>query len=157
MLPEAASDDPARNSDGVLFQRSIPADFRWVRRAMHEAEDALVNAGLAAGDVGSIAIVLAETLNNVVEHALADLSEQKITVIIRHRSKSLMVEVRDSGRPMPRGRAPTGAHPMGEGSQFDAMPEGGYGWFLIREIVQDLVYDRQNDENILFFRYRLSG
>ena len=44
----------------------------------------------------------------------------------------------------------------GEFNQFDTMPEGGYGWFLIRELVQDLVYDRQNDENILFFRYRLS-
>ena len=59
----------------------------------------------------------------------------------------------DSGS---KGRAPIGNHPMTEFNQFDTMPEGGYGWFLIRELVQDLVYDRQNDENILFFRYKLS-
>lgn len=138
------------------IEKCIPVDYRWVRRAIHEVEEELLEARVTKEDIGSISIVLAEAMNNVVEHAFEDNQGEKITLIVRKRSKSLIVEIRDSGRPMPKGRAPIGNHPMTEFNQFDTMPEGGYGWFLIRELVQDLVYDRQNDENILFFRYKLS-
>lgn len=138
------------------IEKKIPADYRWVRRSIHEVEDMLHNAGIASEDIGSIAIVLAEALNNVVEHALANTTGEAITLVVRARSRSLLFEIRDRGRPMPKGRAPVGNHPMSEFNQFDPLPEGGYGWFLIRELVQDLVYDRVNDENILFFRYRLT-
>ena len=97
-------------------------------------------------------IVLAEALNNVVEHAYPDPGSGMVRLLIRQRPRALMVEIRDYGKPMPQGRAPIGNHPMTEFHQHDAMPEGGYGWFLIREIVRDLVYDRRNDENFLLFR-----
>lgn len=139
-----------------VIEKRIPADYRWVRRAIHEVEDDLIKVGIHKEDIGSVSIVLAEVLNNVIEHAFSDKKGEDITLIVRQRSKSLLVEIRDKGRPMPKGRAPMGNHPMSEPDRFDTMPEGGYGWFLIRELVQDLVYDRQNDENILFFRYKLS-
>ncbi|MEM7753028.1 MAG: ATP-binding protein [Pseudomonadota bacterium] len=139
------------------IEKVIPADYRWVRRAIHELETELAKGGVSADHIGSISIVLAEALNNVVEHAMEENAGGDINVVLRARSKSLLFEIRDKGRPMPEGRAPMGNHPMTEFNQFDALPEGGYGWYLIRELVQDLVYDRQNDENILFFRYRLDG
>ena len=155
MPHDGSSDDQAQVSQSHTIEKLIPADYRWVRRGIHEVESELAAIGVSAEDVGSISIVLAEALNNVVEHAFESNEGQKITLVIRSRRKSLLVEIRDSGRPMPKGRAPIGNHPMTEFNQFDTLPEGGYGWFLIRELVQDLVYDRQNDENILFFRYRI--
>lgn len=137
------------------IEKTIPADYRWVRRVIHEIEDEFFAAGIPSEDIGSISIVLAEALNNIVEHAFDSNEGQTIVLVMRARRTSLLFEIRDKGRPMPKGRAPVGNHPMSEFNQFDALPEGGYGWFLIRELVQDLVYDRQNDENILFFRYRL--
>jgi hypothetical protein len=38
---------------------------------------------------------------------------------------------------MPQDRAPIGDHPMSE--DHDPMPEGGYGWFLIRELLRYLI------------------
>lgn len=153
-------DGSAGNHQQVVLpstiEKRIPADYRWVRRAIHEVEDELVAAGVASEDIGSISIFLAEALNNVVEHAFNEEDGQAITLVIRARRNALLFEIRDNGRPMPAGRAPDGNNPMSEDNQFDAMPEGGFGWFLIRELVQDLVYDRQNNENILFFRFRLS-
>lgn len=156
MPHDGSQDGQPGSSNSDVIEKRIPADFRWVRRTIHEVEEDLLRADIGKEDIGSISIVLAEALNNVVEHALNDRDEQKITLITRQRSRSLLVEIRDSGRPMPRGRAPTGNHPMTEFDRFNTLPEGGYGWFLIRELVQDLVYDRQNDENILFFRYKLA-
>jgi serine/threonine-protein kinase RsbW len=157
-MPDDGTTDGPR--DSILpsaIERSIPADYRWVRRAIHELEDELAAAGVPSEDIGSLSIVLAEALNNIVEHAFGENGGDDITLVIRARSKSLLVELRDKGKPMPRGRAPIGNHPMSDFNQFEALPEGGYGWYLIRELVQDLVYDRKNDENILFFRYRLGG
>ena len=143
-------------ANGTLIDRTFPSDFRWVRRVIHETQDALRTDGCTAEDVDTVEIVLAEALNNVVEHAY---SEQEgvgdITLQIRRRGNFLMIELRDKGKPMPNGRAPMGNHPMTEFNAKDAMPEGGYGWFLIRELVLDLIYDRKEGENILFMTYRL--
>ncbi len=155
MPHDGSSDGQGQVNLPSNIEKTIPADYRWVRRTIHEIEDEFFAAGIPSEDIGSIAIVLAEALNNVVEHAFTSSEGQTITLVVRARSKSLLFEIRDKGKPMPKGRAPMGNHPMTEFHQFDALPEGGYGWFLIRELVQDLVYDRQNDENILFFRYRL--
>ncbi|MBT8417805.1 MAG: ATP-binding protein [Silicimonas sp.] len=150
----------ARNADlpgsalpanGTIIEMSFKATFRWVRRAIHETMDALESTGLTAEDLGSVEIVLAEALNNIVEHAYPQGEPGDISLSLRRRNTGLMVEVRDSGRPMPNGRAPIGNHPMAE-FQDDPMPEGGYGWFLIRELVQDLIYDRSAGENFLIFR-----
>ncbi|MEM6384789.1 MAG: ATP-binding protein [Pseudomonadota bacterium] len=157
MPHDGSSENQISSPLASTIEKTIPADYRWVRRTIHELEDDFVASGIGSEDIGSIAIVLAEALNNVVEHAFENNEGQDITLLVRARSKSLLFEIRDKGRPMPKGRAPVGNHPMSEFNQFDTLPEGGYGWFLIRELVQDLVYDRQNDENILFFRYKLSS
>ena len=157
-MPHDGAQDAS--SDSLTFgtiERTFPSDFRWVRRTIHEIEDLLIAEGMASEDVGSVSIVLAEALNNVVEHAYDDGEKGEVTLIIRKRGASLIIEIRDKGKPMPKGRAPVGNHPMTEFNQFDAMPEGGFGWFLIRELVRDLVYDRKDGENILYFRYRPDG
>lgn len=138
------------------IEKRVPTDYRWVRRSIHELEAEFAAVGISPDDVGSISIILAEVLNNIVEHATEDAKEGHIDLVVRARGKSLVFEIRDSGRPMPAGRAPIGNNPMNDAEQLESLPEGGFGWFLIRELVQDLVYDRQNDENILFFRYRMS-
>lgn len=141
---------------GVIIDETFPADFRWVRRWLQRSNDRLVDEGVSEDDLHSVEIVLAEALNNVVEHAYPEGKTGEMRLLIRKRNSALMVEISDRGRPMPQGRAPLGNHPMTEFNQHDAMPEGGYGWFIIREIVRDLVYDRRDDQNILLFRLKLS-
>ena len=55
---------------------------------------------------------------------------------------------------MPNGRTPDGEHPADAVSKTN-MPEGGYGWFLIKQLARDMVYDRENGENFLIFRIPL--
>ncbi|MGI9389220.1 MAG: ATP-binding protein, partial [Boseongicola sp.] len=66
----------------------------------------------------------------------------------------LLIEIRDSGKPMPNGRTPVGEHPADAAPQA-GMPEGGYGWYLIKQLARDMVYDRENGENFLIFRMPL--
>lgn len=146
----------ARPANGTILELNFKATFRWVRRAIHETMDVLEDMGLKAEELGSIEIVLAEALNNIVEHAYPKGEPGDIKLSLRQRNAGLMVEVKDSGRPMPNGRAPIGNHPMAECDE-DPMPEGGYGWYLIRELVQDLIYDRRDGENFLIFRLAVSA
>lgn len=143
-------------TEGVVVEMSFKATFRWVRRAVHETMDALEGRGLTPEEMGSVEIVLAEALNNVVEHAYPAEEPGDIRLTLRLRRTGVMVEIRDQGRPMPNGRAPLGNHPMAEFDP-DPMPEGGYGWYLIRELVQDLIYDRRDGANFLVFRLAIGG
>ena len=146
--PELPEGEPRQS---VVAQLSFKATFRWVRRSIHEAMDALEGFGLSGEEMGTIEIVLAEALNNVVEHAYPEGEPGVVHLSLRLRRSGLMVEIRDQGRTMPNGRAPIGDHPMAAADE-DPMPEGGYGWYLIRELVSDLIYDRRDGENILVFR-----
>lgn len=157
-MPHDGSAEPKTDtSSNVNIEKTLPAEYRWVRRVIHEIEDLLCERGISSEDIGSVAIILAEAMNNVVEHAYHDVEDGEIKLVMRQRGQSLILEITDRGKPMPKGRAPMGNHPMSEFDANDAMPEGGYGWFLIRELVRDLVYDRKEDQNLLFFRYRLES
>ncbi|MEO9823328.1 MAG: ATP-binding protein [Paracoccaceae bacterium] len=141
---------------GIIVSHSFPSDFRWVRRIIHQTTEALSKNGLSAEAVGSVEIVLAEALNNIVEHAYEEEAPGDINLVIKQRRSSLLFEISDKGNAMPNGRAPLGNHPMSEFNN-DPMPEGGYGWFLIRELVRDLIYDRRDDQNFLIFRMAIES
>ncbi len=153
----ARPDDQMNGQPRTLLDKTYPADFRWVRRAIQNACEELRRDGVSEDGIGSVEIVLAEALNNVAEHAYPEDTPGELRLIIRRRAKALMFEIRDRGKPMPKGRAPMGNHPMTEFNQHDSMPEGGYGWFLIREIVSDLIYDRRDDENFLVIRMAIDA
>ena len=158
-MPRDSANSAHSTSSGIdiLVNETFPADFRWVRRWIQNTVDQLIASGVSADDASSVEIVLAEVLNNIVEHAYPAEKPGKIGLSVRRRNSALMFEITDKGRPMPKGRAPIGNHPMSEFCSDDAMPEGGYGWYLIREIVRDLVYDRRDNENILLFRIRITA
>ena len=122
-----------------------------MRKTLENVTELLAPLELTAEETGSIELVLAEALNNVVEHAYTPGIPGPVSLVVRHRRASLLFEVRDKGFPMPNGRAPDGKNPTKEVVQ-STLPEGGFGWFLIRELANDLIYDRQDDENILIFR-----
>ena len=100
--------------------------------------------------------MLAETLNNVVEHAHAERTDGRIDIESTLCATGLAFCVRDDGAPMPDGQLPTGALAELSGG-LDALPEGGFGWFMIRSLTQDLHYARSDGWNQLNFRIPVEG
>lgn len=97
---------------------------------------------------GTAQIVLAEVLNNIVEHAYAA-DGGEIHVSLQPTPAGVFVAVRDQGRALPNQELPQGNPPVGDPA--DGLPEGGFGWFLIRNLVQDLTYQRTGATNHLTF------
>jgi serine/threonine-protein kinase RsbW len=101
---------------------------------------------LAPADRNTAEIVLAEVLNNIVEHAYST-GPGPIRLWFGLEPGQLCVRIEDEGRPMPGNRLPAGQLPLPAD-----LAEGGFGWHLIRSLSTDLRYDRCGGVNRLCFR-----
>lgn len=127
----------------------IPSDPMAVRQALCALFDSLMAGRMSADARDTAQIVLAEALNNIVEHAYAHTSGE-IEVTVDVSPLGLTCRIMDAGLPLPGGALPQGALPalrLG-----DDLPEGGFGWHLIRTLSEDLDYRREGGRNFLTFR-----
>lgn len=122
-----------------------------VRRALRCTLGGLAGLDLSGDEAASIELALAEVLNNVVEHAYDSRPSGVIEFRVRNDGNGLECTVFDDGIPMPGGRIPPGLDDW-EATGSPAVPEGGFGWFLIRSLSRDLHYERADGRNALHFR-----
>ncbi|MEL6618233.1 MAG: ATP-binding protein [Pseudomonadota bacterium] len=142
----------AASSAVTDFQLSLNCSFLSVRRGVEAVMQALSPLDLDVEECGTVELVLAEAMNNIVEHAYPPSDEPGlIHLSCTHAPDGLHVKIRDAGRPMPDGATPIGAAAQVD-VEFDDLPEGGFGWFLIKDLAKDVEYRRMNDENHLTFR-----
>jgi serine/threonine-protein kinase RsbW len=124
----------------------IPSDPMAVRQGLKSLFESLLLRQLDMADRGKAEIVLAEALNNIVEHAYADgTGEIELTICLNQRG--LTCRIVDHGAPMPQEVLPAGHLATPE-----SLPEGGFGWHLIRTLSEDLRYARVAGQNQLTFR-----
>ena len=126
----------------------IDSDMMAVRDGLHSLFSCELLVGLTEESRGTAEIVLAEALNNVVEHAYARYPG-KIEVVMRRCDPELLFDISDDGLPMPGAEPPLGH--LREVLEIDDLPEGGFGWFLIRSLAHGLAYRRLDDRNLLSF------
>ena len=141
----------------AVFECHFPGTSEDVRAQLLEVERfAADSAGCETGH-GDLMIVLGEVLNNIVEHALADdSSDGAIHLRLDFAVDAIAVETRDRGRALPEGALPQGEAPSIDVERMD-LPEGGFGWYLIHSLAQDLDYDRSEGQNTLRFNVPYSG
>lgn len=119
-----------------------------------DASDLAERAGVLCARAGaadlsdSLRLCLAEALNNVVEHAYSGDGSGQIDVTLKLGAGGFDVTVADGGAPMPGGVVPAGEPGM-DRRDLERLPEGGFGWFLIRNEVDRLAYERRCGRNFL--------
>ena len=145
--------DPAPPDDALFDRRCAGTDA-----AVAETLDAL-QAALAArlvdpARMGDLAIVLGEVLNNTVEHAMAGRDDGWIAVAVQERGDRLEVLVTDDGRALPPALLAGGDAALPEmGDAVEDLPEGGFGWFIIHTLVDDMTYEREDGVNRMSFSF----
>jgi serine/threonine-protein kinase RsbW len=123
-----------------------------VREALDQFLSALVPLKLDPQERTAVELVLAEALNNIVEHAYPMASiEGPIRIKGHHHRDGLHIHIVDEGMAMPDGQTPLGCAPSVDVDLMD-LPEGGFGWFLIKDLAKDVVYARVEGENRLQLR-----
>jgi len=138
------------------FGVSVQSGQMAVRDALSKLLDGLAPLSLDVEEAGTVELVMAEALNNIVEHAYPDGDAAgPIDITCEHQDDGLHLTVIDRGRGMPDGRTPLGAQVEVDVALND-MPEGGFGWFLIKDLAKNVTYQRIGSENHLNLRLAVS-
>lgn len=137
-----------------LIRLVFPGEPLAVRQALRRVIETLDDLPLRSEDCGTVEIVLAEVLNNIVEHAYGNKEPGSIDLSIEHGADMLCIELSDCGKPMPGEQPPLGQQAV-MGHSLEQLPEGGFGWFLIRSMTEHLNYRREQGRNRLSFRLQL--
>ncbi len=96
-----------------------------------------------------IELVMAEILNNIVEHALAGKpTTESIHISCRISGGFVSIVFNDPGTPYADKDLPC-PEPRSAGAQARGLPEGGFGWGLIHLLAKDISYVRANHRNLL--------
>ena len=146
-----AMDDMRR----ALVSHRFPASNAAVRETLLQIDAALCAADVDADLRTRAQIALAEACNNIVEHAYGPLDPsgaQMIRVDIAGDQDGLHITLRDQGRAMPDGPLPGCRLPPLDPKNPHTLPEGGFGWALLRKMTRALSTTRHDGQNILQFQ-----
>ena len=124
------------NSDQQVVTDVVKQSIAWLNT--HDVE-----ADLAA----NAEIVLAEALNNIVEHAFEFQPTGQIDLSAELSELNLTFMLKDNGKVFP--GIPQKKEMKGAEIAFEDLPEGGFGWFLIHELTEQIAYARLEDQNAL--------
>jgi len=151
-LARAPSDPPAGGGSPTIgwgYRTDIGATREQVSRALVRLNHELVGLGLERDALIPTELVLAEVLNNIVEHAYGDSAQGDIALEAAVHSNTIWCQVIDFGRPMPGGKIPPALRYDLDAMKVSDLPEGGFGWGLIRDLTTNLIYERNGQENRL--------
>lgn len=127
----------------VFFAVDVTGTPKGVRRGLLQVLSSPPCRALTAEQRDTAQLLLAEVLNNIVEHAYAGRAGD-IRLWIGRSDREVLIRIEDEGCPMPGGAPPEGQLPAPED-----LAEGGFGWHLIRSLSSHLRYERQGSTNRL--------
>jgi sigma-B regulation protein RsbU (phosphoserine phosphatase) len=104
--------------------------------------------GLASELVFRLTLVLEEVVTNVISYGYEDSSEHEISVRLSWKDPHIEIEIKDDGRPF----NPLEAPPPDMGKPLAEKQVGGLGIHLVREMMDELEYRRENDKNLLILK-----
>jgi serine/threonine-protein kinase RsbW len=151
MLP--ARDPDRREEDLHLVFLATPAA---IRDNLDHMLGSRPLSDLSDDSRGSAELVLAEVLNNVAEHAYRG-GQGPVAVTLARGPAGVACLIVDQGAAMPAGTLPEGKLPETSGLALEDLPEGGFGWHLIRTLTRDLAYLRTGGCNRLSFTLPTKG
>ena len=149
MLMRIRSLFPTRPDKRLLLTLCVPALDVVTPDVVQAVVDAI--AGTAADNLtDDVHIVVAEAVNNIVEHAYPGRSFGALAVHLSVSDSGLRIDFFDWGDPFP-----DEALPAGQAPKPASLSEGGYGWFLIRALASTSTYSRIADSNCLSICFQL--
>ena len=141
---------PDPQGSGATALLAFCADPVAIRAALARLMAATPLSSACADDRATVELVLAEVLNNIAEHAYAGASGP-VEVQLQRLAAGLSCRISDQGGPMPGGSPPAGRSVDPVGLALADLPEGGFGWSMIRTLTVDMTYSRCNGCNRLCF------
>ncbi len=131
----------------LLYTNKIKSRQPAVTCVVAGMEARLLDIGLDADQTSEICLVVAEALNNVVEHAYRYAEDGDIEIFVSLDGLSLTIEINDFGPEFQLPSAPDS--PRVEAQDLESLPEGGFGWNLILALTDEVSLTRKKSRNYL--------
>jgi serine/threonine-protein kinase RsbW len=133
----------------AIFELSLAGTTHDVRNALSTCRALLSNICENPQKLDDIELVMAETFNNIVEHALAgQQGDAPIHVSCTQDGDNVSIVFKDAGRPFAN-NVPPQPKQVGTTAHAKSLPEGGFGWGLIHHLTQEISYARVKQHNVL--------
>lgn len=137
MTPKAAGSTFSMTSEAEHLVRLR----KWLR-------DELAGHGVPKQEQSNLLLAVGELCANSIQHAYEGRGGQPIQVSVRSSDDSLVIEVEDFGKPFDADGYET--------PDLEAIPESGYGLFLVKTIADSLSFDvaRERGTRWTMVKYR---
>src|SRR5262245_36245554 len=131
----------------VELKNSLPE----IERLARIADDFGRRHQLNAETSHNVKVALDEILTNIISYAYNDGREHSIVTRFSLEQGKLTIKVEDDGRPF----NPLNAPEPNTEQLLEDRPIGGLGIHLVRKLMDELAYQRQNDRNILIMKLKV--
>lgn len=132
----------------------LDSNPRRVRKSIRSAARALCDAGLSRSLTENVELAVTEAVNNVIEHGYGGRSGGIILIEYEMIADTLKLTILDQSQGMADTHLPSGRLPDLMVEKSD-LPEGGYGWFIIRSLTRRQHYSRHEGWNRLSLTFDL--
>lgn len=161
------AEQPSRTKARIAFE--IMSDAERIGPAVDQLLEPLTlaaGAGLDADRLDDVRLCVTEALNNCVEHAYQGRPGNAIWLELRDEQDCIVVALADRGSAPPEhlldGPRPSFAVAPGfdqslSGQNVASLPEGGWGWQLIRLLADDVRLSHDQGWNRLTLEWRRAG
>lgn len=123
-------------------------DFLSVRKGLRDIKSQVLRTGLAIQDFQSIELVLAEVLNNIVEHGDIPYNPSDVQLTWELYDNQFCAMIIDPGVAYnPKITSTLNSEDIG--SLPNELPEGGFGWSLVVALCSAIKYERFDQRNVL--------
>lgn len=128
-----------------LVLRNSLSELDEVRRNLDEFGKSL---GLSKKSTYQINLAMEEVFSNIISYAYADNREHWITITISHEKDALVLRIEDDGIPF----NPCEVEVPDLECPLEERQIGGLGCYLMRCCMDDIVYERHGNKNVLTMR-----
>lgn len=137
-----------QNGSSLSASAVFPADERAALDVLLLVRKYSPKAGFAADRLHEIDIAVTEAVNNIIEHAYAKAPGGMVKLDLRVMPGMLTIDLADWGVALP-GREIPNIRPANLTRSRSNLPEGGFGWRLIRQLCNEVRYCRERGKNQL--------
>jgi len=131
VTPKAAGSTFSMTSEAAHLLRLR----KWLR-------DELAGHGVPKEEQSNLLLAVGELCANSIQHAYEGRGGQPIQVSVRSSADSLVIEVEDFGKPFDADEY--------EAPDLNALPDSGYGLFLVKTIADSLSFDVARERGTLW-------
>ncbi len=128
---------------------SIPSVYERVSEACFSLRDFCFCNNILKNICSELELCLTEALNNVIKHAYKEDKEQKIYLTFTFNVNELEIVIEDSGLPRTNFKEPVLNY---DPSDVNTLPEGGMGLFIIKNLMNDVTYNRIEGKNTFIMK-----